>query len=238
MIKVLRRAALSLALVAAALPSFANIVVNGTRVIYEEGAREQTVRMTNRGTTPVLVQAWIDENAGNKNPEDARSPFLMTPAVFRLDGDKGQALRIKQIDSKMPTDKESVYWLNILEVPVKPQAENYLQMAIRTRLKLFYRPKGLAGQANDQAKQLTWRMVREDGKTFIEGSNPTPLHASLTQLKLKSGTVESEAIDADMIEPFGKHRWPVDMKGTPTTLNFGLVNDYGAVLLQDAPIAP
>jgi chaperone protein EcpD len=230
---------LSLALAAAALPSFANIVVNGTRVIYDEGAREQTVRMTNRGTTPVLVQAWIDENAGNKNPEDARSPFLTTPSVFRLDGDKGQALRIKQIDSKMPTDKESVYWLNILEVPVKPQAANYLQMAIRTRLKVFYRPKGLTEQANDLGKRLTWRLVREDGKTFIEGSNPTPVLASLTQLKLKSGSGEGEPIDADMIEPFGKHRWPVDLKGgTPTTLNFGLVNDHGAVLLQDAPITP
>ncbi|MEJ8856039.1 fimbria/pilus periplasmic chaperone [Variovorax robiniae] len=238
MIKVLRRAALSLALVVAALPSFANIVVTGTRVIYDEGAREQTVRMTNRGTSPVLVQAWIDENAGNKNPEDARSPFLMTPSVFRLDGDKGQSLRIKQIESKMPTDKESVYWLNILEVPVKPKAENYLQMAIRTRLKLFYRPKGVAQQADEVGKRLTWRMVKEDGKTFIEGSNPTPLHASLTQLKLKTGAVESEPVEADMIEPFGKRRWPVDVKGTPATLNFGIVNDYGAVLLQDATIAP
>jgi chaperone protein EcpD len=234
MFRAFRRAATALALAAATLPAFANIVITGTRVIYPEGAREQTVRLANRGDSPVLVQAWIDENGGNKSPQDARSPFLLTPAVFRLDGEKGQALRVKLIDAKLPADRESVYWLNVLEVPVKAKEENFLQMAIRTRLKIFYRPKGLE-QASDQvAKRLDWRVVEEGGRRYIECSNPTAFHASLTELKLKGR--EANPIDADMVAPFSSKRWPLEANDKPATLSFGIVNDYGAVVLQDAQI--
>ncbi len=45
-------------------------------------------------------------------------------------------------------DRESVFWFNVLEVPPKPDAakatnQSLLQLAFRTRIKLFYRPKGI-----------------------------------------------------------------------------------------------
>ncbi len=39
----------------------AEIVIHGTRVIYPSDAREVTLQVSNNGSKPALVQAWIDE---------------------------------------------------------------------------------------------------------------------------------------------------------------------------------
>ncbi|WP_432723662.1 fimbria/pilus periplasmic chaperone [Jeongeupia wiesaeckerbachi] len=231
----LGRLGLALMLAAAAWPACANVVVTGTRVIYPAGLREQTVRLTNRGDAPVLVQAWIDEDERNDIPAKARSPFLLTPAVFRLDPEKGQSLRIRLIQEHLPTDRESVYWLNVLEVPVKPQFTNYLQMSIRTRLKLFYRPGGLLVQPDELGNKLIWHVKKENGKTYIECRNPTALNASLTELDVLAGA-QRVRVDADMVAPFSSRRWPLETQSAPTLLKFGLVNDFGAVVGLEAVI--
>ena len=39
----------------------AEIVIHGTRVIYPSDAREVTLQVSNNGSKPALVQAWLDE---------------------------------------------------------------------------------------------------------------------------------------------------------------------------------
>ena len=45
----------------------------------------------------------------------------------------------------LPSDRESLFWLNIMEIPLKVEDPNSVQFAIRQRLKLFYRPPALLG---------------------------------------------------------------------------------------------
>ena len=40
--------------------SLASVVIQGTRVIYPESAKEVTVKMVNEGRSPLLVQSWLD----------------------------------------------------------------------------------------------------------------------------------------------------------------------------------
>lgn len=47
-------------------------------------------------------------------------------------------------------------------------------MAVRSRIKIFYRPQGLAGCANQAGKSIIWKKVNGG----IEGSNPTPYFVS------------------------------------------------------------
>lgn len=63
--------------------------------------------------------------------------------------------------SALPKDRESVFWFNVLEVPPKPDAakaanQSLLQLAFRTRIKLFYRPEGLSGISSDAPLALKW----------------------------------------------------------------------------------
>lgn len=97
----------------------ASIVVNGTRVIYPSSAREISVKMTNMGKRPLLIQSWIDDGDMTAKPENIRVPFVLSPPFNRVDAGKGQTLRISQTDPDLPEDRESVFWLNILEIPAK-----------------------------------------------------------------------------------------------------------------------
>jgi chaperone protein EcpD len=112
------RAAVTAVLLAMAAPgAFASVVLAGTRVIYPEKEREVTLKLTNEGTSPALVQAWVDDGNANATPDEAKSPFTLVPPLFRLDPKKGQTLRIIYLREPLPSDRESLFWLNVLEVP-------------------------------------------------------------------------------------------------------------------------
>src|SRR6218665_4119860 len=98
----------------------ASVVIDGTRVVYPEGKSEVTVRMTNEGKDPKLVQIWIDDGDRQVSPEKISVPFVVLTPIFRMDPNKGQSARIQYTGSKqLPADKESVFWLNVLEIPAK-----------------------------------------------------------------------------------------------------------------------
>ncbi len=63
------------ALLLGAVGAQANVVVNGTRVIYPANNKDVIVQLLNNGADPSLVQAWIDDGDINSTPETANVPF-------------------------------------------------------------------------------------------------------------------------------------------------------------------
>ncbi|MFM4667524.1 molecular chaperone [Aeromonas media] len=112
-----------------------------TRVIYE-GVTEASLMVRNDGSEPSLLQAWVDGGNEQQGPADVSTPFLVVPPMMRLGPQRGQVLRILGADlSGLPQDRESLFWLNVLGLPPKAQAsQGSVQLAYRTRIKLFYRP--------------------------------------------------------------------------------------------------
>ncbi|UAN50826.1 fimbria/pilus periplasmic chaperone [Serratia sp. JSRIV002] len=209
--------------------SLASVVVSGTRVIYPSDAKEVSVKISNVGPSPVLLQSWIDNGDANAKPAAIKVPFVLTPPMNRVEPGKGQTLRISYTGGTLPMDKESVFWLNVLEVPAKSQAatgENKLQMAFRTRIKLFYRPKGLEGNANDAAKAVTWST--QGGK--VQANNPTPYYVSFVNL-----SVNGKKLDNAMVPP--RSNLALNLPGNAgSKISTSFVNDYGAVIPIDAVI--
>lgn len=208
--------------VSASFPAMASIVIKGTRVVYPAADKEVTVRMDNPGKLPVLVQSWIDNGDPSAAPETIRVPFALTPPITRVDPGKGQTLRISFLGEKLPVDKESVYWLNILEVPARQASqakENYLQLSFRTRIKLFYRPSGLAGSANEAYQSLQWKVKGN----VLQAFNPSPYFVSLATV-----VVNGKKIEGKMIAPGEQQEFNLTLK--PGDAIAGTyVNDYGAV---------
>lgn len=225
------------ALCLAAPLAHASVVITGTRVVFNAAQGETTVRLTNDNPRPALVEAWIDDGNVNSTPDSAHTPFLVTPPLFRMDPDKDQSLRILFVPGAkpLPTNRESVFWLNVLEIPPKPSdseqtGKNYLQFAIRSRIKLFYRPAKLPGDALTAPGKLTFKAVAGQGAALAI-HNPTPYYITITNLSLGSNPKPVEGTDG-MIAPFGDLRMP--LKGvaqTPaagTSIVFTTINDYGA----------
>lgn len=214
----------------------ASVVVEGTRVVYPQSEHEVTVKLTNIGEKPSLVQAWIDDGHANEQPDDAKVPFLLTPPVFRLDPHKGQSLRLIYTQDPLPQDRESLYWLNVLDVPPMPSAsetsQNTLQLAFRTRIKLFFRPKGLNGSPDDAPAKLTWKFVPKTGGGYVlEATNPTPYHVSFSHIEVESGTSHWVDDRGEMVDPISTAKFDVGSIGkqpaAPFEVDYSFINDYG-----------
>ncbi|MFT2788833.1 fimbria/pilus periplasmic chaperone [Serratia sp. T13T92] len=209
--------------------SLASVVLSGTRVIYPSDAKEVSVKINNVGPSPVLLQSWIDNGDPNAKPAAIKVPFVLTPPMNRVEQGKGQTLRISYAGGSLPMDRESVFWLNVLEVPAKSEAktsENRLQMAFRTRIKLFYRPAGLQGNANDAYKTVTWNT--QGGK--VQATNPTPFYVNFVNL-----SVNGKKLDNAMVAP--RSSMVLNLAGNGgNKISGSVVNDYGAVNPFDAVI--
>jgi P pilus assembly chaperone PapD len=241
----LRAGALALG-VASASHAYASVVVAGTRVIYHGGEAEQTVKLTNNGESPALTQVWLDDGDSAAAPASIRVPFTVTPPFARIDQGKGQTLRILYTGEPLPQDKESVFWLNVLEIPPKPSASqaeaNTLQMAFRTRIKLFYRPSGLAGNAGEAPAQIGWRVLRNAGHTSLEARNPTPYYVSLTSVKLSAAGKTASFDDGAMLAPGQTREIPlageVDAGADAAAkVVYSAIDDYGGVIEGEARLS-
>ncbi len=216
-----------LALIAPA--ASAGVIISGTRVIYSSDAREVSVKLTNVGKRPVLVQSWIDDGDTKATPETIHVPFVLTPPINRIEAGKGQTLRISQTGELLPTDRESIFWLNVLEIPAKDpllKNENHLQMAFRSRIKFFYRPANLGTNVNAAINSFKWST---DGKK-ITATNPGPYYVSFVTL-----SVNNKDISGEMVAPFSSHSFNLaSVKGDK--VKGELVNDYGAIVKFESTV--
>ena len=219
----------------AAQQARAGVVVDGTRVVYPAAKREVTINISNSSSAPSLVQAWLDAGDPHAKPGDSKVPFVLTPPLFRLDPTKVQSLRLVYTHDPLPADRESLFWLNVLDIPpraaVNSEAPNQLELAFRHRMKVFFRPAGLAGSAADAPGRITWRWLSKDGKLVgIQASNPGPYHVSLTRV-IATLSGQPVTVQADMVDPFASRSFnlpvPLAAPSGPVALEFWFVNDYG-----------
>ncbi|CAG9184551.1 putative fimbrial chaperone YadV [Cupriavidus laharis] len=212
----------------------ASVVIAGTRVIYSARDREVTIKLTNEGNTPALVQSWLDNGDPTAQPTGISVPFVLTPPVARIDAGKGQSLRIVYTGEPLPEDRESVFWLNVLEIPPKPSAEeagpNKLQLAFRSRIKFFYRPTGLEGNAGGAPAKLVWRVARGEGQVMLVAHNPTPFHVSVVSVELTGGGKHAVSDQSAMIAPGESTRFTLkgDVPAGPDSkVRYHTLNDWG-----------
>ncbi|HID7510801.1 TPA: fimbrial biogenesis chaperone [Enterobacter hormaechei] len=232
----IRLTATAVMLSLSAFSAQAAINLSGTRFIFNQNDKEITVQIHNEGDYPVLLQSWIDDGHANAAPEKMNVPFVLTPPLTRVEAKHGQTLRINSTGDRLPEDRESVFWLNVLEIPpASKDAKNRLMVAFRNRVKLFWRPAALSNGAQDAPGKLTWRVSGQD----IELRNPTPYYISLTGLNIVQDG-HSHVLPAGMIAPSGTQRFSLSGAGgfsiqENAQAEIIFINDYGAEVKQ--PIA-
>ncbi|HAT1680669.1 TPA: fimbrial chaperone [Klebsiella oxytoca] len=229
----------SLVCASAAFSTFnacADIVISGTRVIYPKSSKDVTVKMENRGTKPLLVQSWLDDGRDTVNPQELKLPFIVTPPVSRIDPSKGQTVRITWTQQPLAQDRESLFWFNVLEVPPKAKdgdSQNVLQLAFRTRIKMFFRPDGLPGDPAIAAGNLKWS---QQGTALI-ANNSSPYYVSMAKATI---TVNGKKIEVDShtIPPLSNETIPV--KNAPALrggkIEYTAINDFGGTEKHQAAI--
>ncbi|EKM5743466.1 fimbria/pilus periplasmic chaperone [Enterobacter kobei] len=229
-----KAALLSLGLVFAS-QSLANIVITGTRAIYPAGDKEISVKVNNKGKGPVLIQSWIDSGNADASPDTISVPFIINPPMNRVDASKGQTLRISYTGgASLPQDRESVFWLNVLEIPPSNMKEadiNKLQVAFRSRIKLFYRPAALKEDSTKAAESMKWEI--NGGQ--ITAVNNSPYHITLLGIRAENSKTEGSG---DMVAPFGrlviKNKNGRFVHGQKISWQY--INDWGAIKKAEATL--
>ncbi|KSJ02048.1 fimbria/pilus periplasmic chaperone [Pseudomonas aeruginosa] len=214
-------------------PAQAGLVAQGTRLVFPDNEREITLRVNNTSDTPLLAQAWIDDGRQDVPPERLGMPFSITPSVTRVEPGGGMVLRIAYLGAALPKDRESLFWLNLLEVPPRDESdENALQFSFRSRLKLFFRPSQLKSVESAPGK-LQWKLLESSSGSFVvRVENPTPYYISFSGVELLVGG-QKISVGKGMVSPLSrkdfnfdwKSRTPIDRKSA--SVRYEVINDYG-----------
>ncbi|MFL4290578.1 molecular chaperone [Enterobacter asburiae] len=214
---VISKTLLSAAVMTASLSqAYAGVVIGGTRVIFDGGKKEASISVNNVDAAPYLIQSWVDMPEGNAN----KAPFIVTPPLYRLNGGQQNIERIL-FSGSLPQDKESLFWLNIKAIPSATKQANALQIAVKTRIKLIYRPAGLkASTPEEQANKLTWS--RSGNK--LQVTNPTPYVINFNEISVGGKKLE----DVTWVDPGKVAIFSLPPGAAGNQILFKVINDYGS----------
>ncbi|HFV9238047.1 molecular chaperone [Enterobacter mori] len=197
----------------------AGITIGGTRVVYPENKKESSIGIENPDNLDYLVQSWVE----TEDKAREKAPFLITPPLFRLDAKQDNVLRIIRTGGNLPGDRESLFWLNIKSIPSSTRNENTntLQIAIKTRIKLLYRPASITGKPEDVTTQLSWHA--QGHQLIVE--NPTPFYMNFQEIKLDGKKVDK----ATYAEPKSETHFTTLGNITAHSVSWKIINDYGGI---------
>lgn len=203
----------------------AGITMDRTRIIFEGDKTSMTLNIGNNNQSlPYLAQGWLENSEGKK----VNSPLVVLPPVQRLEPGKTSQIKIEALPvtaSSLPQNRESLFYFNLREIPPKSDKANVLQVALQTRVKLFYRPKAIIPADNSEPAINQLTLDKSGSQAVVK--NPTPYY--VTVINAFSPTLKGDAnsFAPVMIAPFGQESLGVSsaqLGNNPTLIT---INDYG-----------
>jgi P pilus assembly chaperone PapD len=160
--------------------ALAVVNVDRTRIIFSANQTSQTLNVKNGPENPTVVQIWSDEGDLMQSPDLSKTPVFAMPPMMRLSPDEQRSIRlVLTTRQSLPEDRESLYWLNVYQIPALTQqtgsAERKIVLPLRIRLKVFVRPATLNAPKPDDVQKL--RFVVKGYQLRLE--NPTRWFMSL-----------------------------------------------------------
>lgn len=194
----------------------AGVVIGGTRVIYPADKREVSLQLYNKDKVDYLVQSWAESE------EKGKAAFIITPPLQRIEGGENNTLRIMRMVDSLPENRETLQWINIKVIPPSTGEgeQNTLQIAIKSRLKLIYRPVALSSKTPEEvATSLKWTRV---GNT-LQVNNPTPYYMNFSSIVLGS----KELQDVTYVAPSSTLSLPLPANTAGNSVKWSLITDFG-----------
>lgn len=199
----------------------AAVALDRTRAIFNGDAKSISLNISNNNKQlPYLAQAWLEDANQQKVNQGA---LVVTPPVQRLEPGAKSMLRVSATPSvaQLPQDRETLFYFNMREIPPRSEKPNVLQIALQTKIKLFYRPKAIiASSGSVWQDQL---VLHEESKGYrIE--NPTPYYITVIGLGSTQKQSESGDFEVIMIPPKGSSLAKSPHYSSPYLT---YINDYG-----------
>lgn len=217
------------------ISSYAAVVMTGTRVIFPAAQNEKTIQLQNKDNAPSLIQVWLDQGNDQSTPDSSDAPFIANPQIFKISPNQGQMVRLIFTGDKaaLPTDKESLFYLNFAETPTIKSSDtekNKLIVVFKNRLKVFYRPDHLAYPSSDIAKHMNFQFQITSNQPKINISNNSPYYANVSEASLIHRGQKIVLQRNSLIAPYSSAQWNIPIQNIDranSKISIGLINDYG-----------
>lgn len=242
-VRSLVRRAWAVLLVAFALSgtALAGVTPEASRVVFPANAVERSTQLFNVNHYPVLVQAWVDDGDITAVPQASKAPVVVLPPIFRMAPGDQTSLRLINAGASLPADRESLFWLNLYEIPATPDTastdEQLVTVTMRTQVKVFMRPDKLPYAPDQMPKRLGFSLAQADGKLALTIDNPTPYYATIGALRIAVGGASQQATP-EMLAPFSRETVWLDLPGggsgaESAKLQFSVIGDSGEPVFDE-----
>ncbi|WP_405002848.1 fimbria/pilus periplasmic chaperone [Klebsiella aerogenes] len=206
-------------------PAKAAIALDRTRVIFNGDSKSLSMNISNENKQlPYLAQGWIEDAKGNK----ITSPLLVLPPVQRIEAEAKSQLKIQGLPqlSELPQDRETLFYFNLREIPPRSDKPNTLQIALQTRIKLFYRPQAIVATKESLANPWQEKITLTRRGDSYQVNNPTPYYITLVD----GGASKGQSISSFqplMIAPFGHAQMSNKASAFGSAPVITYINDFG-----------
>lgn len=220
-------------------PLHGGLSLNRTRVIFSSTAKSVPVTLNNTGSRVYLVKGRITQGDGRTDSPS----FMVTPPLFRLEPHSEHTvliLRQGQGTLALPTDRESLFYLQLLAIPATKSGRQasdadvsaQINIGLQQVIKVFYRPAGLMPQPTAAEKQLTFHQT----PAGLQVNNPTPYYLTLASVTVDQRAVNVKSTGA-MLAPYSQQTYPNTVPGKQ--VQWTVINDYGGISVPySATITP
>ncbi|MEQ4626169.1 fimbria/pilus periplasmic chaperone [Providencia manganoxydans] len=204
----------------------AAVSLDRTRVIFDGGQKSISLNISNNNKQlPYLAQGWIDDAEGKK----ITSPLVVLPPVQRIEPGKSSQVKIEALPAinALPQDRESLFYFNLREIPPKSDKPNTLQIALQTRVKLFYRPKAIKADKNGTPWQEKLTLQKAGEQMMVK--NPTPYYVTIINAAANASSAgeKGKEFAPVMIAPFGEMSLGMKASALGAKPVLTYINDYG-----------
>ncbi|EMH4079130.1 fimbria/pilus periplasmic chaperone [Serratia marcescens] len=224
--KILPLSALLLCTGMTAQQANAAISLDRTRIVFNGGEKSQSLTVSNQNKQlPYLAQGWIEDTQGNK----IQTPLTILPPVQRIEPGAQSQIKIQALPGAnlLAQDRESLFYFNLREIPPKSDKPNTLQIALQTRIKLFYRPASIVPTKTQMAAPWQEKLTLTRQGDSYQLNNPTPYFITLVDAGSKPNADGVKGFEPVMVPPKGQAPLGVNagVLGANPVLTY--INDYG-----------
>lgn len=203
---------------------YAAVSLDRTRIIFDGSQDSVSLSVNNENKQlPYLAQGWLEDTQGNK----IQAPLTVLPPVQRIEPGAKSQVRVQALPAaaQLAQDRETLYYFSLREIPPRSNKPNTLQLALQTRIKLFYRPQAITPKRNAAPWQEQITLSRSGAVYKV--NNPTPYYVTLVEGRNGVDGKPVSGFEALMIAPKseGTLKSSASALGNHPVLTY--INDYG-----------
>ena len=151
--------------------SSAALKLDRTRIIYPEQDSSISIEVKNENTdSPYLAQSWLEDDKGK-----ALERYLTAvPPLVRVNAGEKLIVRLEKLPdaASLSKEKEHLFYYIIREIPPKAEGKNALQLALQTKVKIFYRPTALPEKKSNSEFYPQIKITKKNNGVVLKNTTP------------------------------------------------------------------